>query len=135
MTLLVAKKQHPIPEQYSDRVIDLSQNSELNDLLFVSDLIITDYSSLVFEAALIKKPMLFYAFDLRGYINSRDFYFDFKSYIPGKIVYNLKELIQAINERDYDTGKMQEFAEMFFDDFDGKSTERVVKLLYKCLEE
>ena len=129
------KSQHPIPEQYSERVIDLSQNSELNDLLFVSDLIITDYSSLVFEAALIKKPMLFYAFDLRGYINSRDFYFDFKSYFPGKIVYNLKELIQAINERDYDTGKMQEFAKMFFDDFDGKSTERVVKLLYRCLEE
>ena len=49
----------PIPDRYADRVIDLSADNELNDLLFVTDVIITDYSSLVFEASLIDIPMIF----------------------------------------------------------------------------
>ena len=76
---------HPIPAEYSDRVIDLSEQTEINDLLFVADLIITDYSSLISEASLMNIPMIFYVFDLEKYINDRDFYFDFKEYIPGKI--------------------------------------------------
>lgn len=48
----------PIPKKYKDRIIDLSEDSELNDLLFVTDVIITDYSSLVFEASLLNIPMV-----------------------------------------------------------------------------
>ena len=123
----------PIPEEYSDRVIDLSEDPELNDLLFITDVIITDYSSLVFEASLLDIPMIFYAFDLEKYINERDFYFDFKRYVPGKIAYSLDEIIEAINKRDFCTEKIAPFADMFFDYRDGKSTDRVVKLLYDSL--
>ncbi len=129
----VSDKQ-PIPEQYKDRIIDLSENSELNDLLFVSDVIITDYSSLVFEASLLDIPMIFYVFDLEKYINDRDFYFDFKLYAPGKIVYSQEQLIDAISNGDFCTEKIRPFADMFFDYRDGKSTERVVNLIYKNLK-
>lgn len=128
------KGEHPIPEEYSDRVIDLSESTEINDLLFVTDVIITDYSSLVFEASLLNIPMLFYAFDLQAYIKSRDFYFDFKLYVPGKICTNIYTLLQAIKEEDFETEKMERFRNMFFDDLDGKSTDRIVNLIYKCLE-
>lgn len=124
----------PIPEKYKDRIIDLSEDTELNDLLFVTDLIITDYSSLVFEAALLKIPMVFYVFDLEKYINERDFYFDFKLYIPGKIVYSQEQLIDAVNSGDFCTERIEPFADMFFDYKDGKSTERVVNLIYDCLK-
>lgn len=124
----------PIPEQYADRVIDLSADNELNDLLFVTDVIITDYSSLVFEASLLDIPMIFYAFDLEKYINERDFYFDFKLYVPGKIVYSLDELIASINNNDFCTEKIGPFADMFFDKRDGKATDRVVKLIYDNLQ-
>ncbi len=123
----------PIPEELSDRVIDLSEDTELNDLLFITDVIITDYSSLVFEASLLFIPMIFYAFDLEKYINSRDFYFDFKKYVPGKIAYSLDDIINAINNKDFCTEKIGPFADMFFDYRDGKSTDRVVKLLYDNL--
>ena len=123
----------PIPEKYSDRVIDLSADNELNDLLFVTDVIITDYSSLVFEASLIDIPMIFYVFDLEKYINERDFYFDFKLYAPGKIVYSTEQLIDAINKEDYCTERIGPFADMFFDYRDGKSTDRVVSLIYDNL--
>ncbi len=125
----------PIPKKYRDRVIDLSQDTELNDLLFVTDVIITDYSSLVFEASLLNIPMVFYVFDLEKYVNERDFYFDFKGYAPGKIVYSQEELIDVINRGDFNTEKIEPFAEMFFDNRDGKSTERVVNLIYGALKE
>ena len=128
------RDEQPIPEEYRDRVIDLSMESELNDLLFVTDVIITDYSSLVFEASLLDIPMVFYAFDLEKYINERDFYFDFKQYVPGKIVYSLDELIDALNTRDFCTERIAPFADMFFDHRDGKATDRVVKLLYNNLK-
>ena len=124
----------PIPDEYADRVIDLSADNELNDLLFVTDVIITDYSSLVFEASLIDIPMIFYVFDLEKYINERDFYFDFKLYAPGKIVYSTEQLITAIKNQDYCTERIKPFADMFFDYRDGKSTERVVNLIYDNLK-
>ena len=127
-------EQHPIPKKYADRVIDLSESTEINDLLFVSDIIISDYSSLVFEASLLNKPMLFYAFDLISYIRSRDFYFDFKLYIPGKICTSLYTLLQAILEEDFEQEKIERFRDMFFDDLDGKSSERIAQLIYKCVE-
>lgn len=127
-------EEHPIPAEYSDRVIDLSASTEINDLLFVSDIIISDYSSLIFEASLLNKPMLFYAYDLQAYIKSRDFYFDFKLYIPGKICTNLYTLLQAILNEDFETEKIERFRNMFFDDLDGKSSERIANLIYKCIE-
>lgn len=127
-------EKHPIPEEYKDRVIDLSESTEINDLLFISDIIISDYSSLVFEASLLNIPMLFYAYDLQAYIKSRDFYFDFKLYIPGKICTSLYKLLQAIKEEDFETEKIERFRNMFFDDLDGNSSQRIADLIYKCLE-
>ena len=126
-------EKHPIPEEYKDRVIDLSDNMEINDLLFISDVIITDYSSLVFEASLVNVPMLFYAYDLQSYIRSRDFYFDYKLYVPGKICASLYTLLEAIKNNDFESEKIEKFRDMFFDDLDGKSTQRIVDLIYKCL--
>ena len=128
------QEKHPSPAEYKDRVIDLSENTEINDLLFVSDLVITDYSSLVFESSLLDIPMLFYAYDLQSYIKSRDFYFDFKLYIPGKICTSLYTLLEAIKNEDFETEKIERFRNMFFDDLDGNSSQRIADLIYKCLK-
>lgn len=126
---------HPVPDAYQDRVLDLSDQTELNDLLFITDLIITDYSSLVFEASLLDIPMLFYTFDLKKYISERDFYFNFESFVPGHFFYTQEKLQKAIVEQDLAQEKVQVFAKKFFDDFDGHATDRVVALLYKALGE
>lgn len=128
-------EQHPIPEGYENRVLDLSHQTELNDLLFITDLIITDYSSLVFEASLLNIPMLFYTFDLRKYISERDFYFNFESFVPGHFFYTQEKLQQAIIKEDFAQEKVRVFAKRFFDDFDGHATDRVAALLYKALGE
>ena len=129
------EEKHPIPEAYKERVYDFSESTEINDLLFVVDLIISDYSSLVFEASLLNVPMLFYVFDYIKYVRERDFYFDLDIYAPGKLVTKQKDIIEAIQKRDFCEEKIAPFAEMFFDRRDGKASQAVVDLIYKALHD
>ncbi len=134
-------KHHPfvkeeiiVDEKYRDRVLDLTGKDHINDLMLVSDLLITDYSSSVFEAAILNLPMLFYAFDKDQYIASRDFYCDYDSFAPGYVESDFENMIKqakAILNGDQDENNlwMEEKKARFFHDFlsalDGHSTERV----------
>lgn len=123
------ERKHPVDSSVSDRVLDLSSESEINDLLFVTDVLITDYSSVIFEASLLDIPMLFYAFDLEDYVVNRDFYYPFKKFVPGKIVRNVEQICNAIVNQDYELQKVKAFKHRFFDHLDGKSSERVAEFI------
>lgn len=134
-------KMHPfvnnpviIPEKYKASIIDFSADSELNDLLFVTDILITDYSSVVFEASLLGIPMLFYAFDLSEYIATRDFYYEYASFLPGKLELSLDGVIKAINSGDFESEKIEAFRNRFFDERDGKSSQRVADMILGLLK-
>ena len=126
---------HPVDASVKDRVLDLSTESEINDLLFITDLLITDYSSVIFEASLLNIPMLFYAFDLEDYVVNRDFYYPFKNFVPGKIVRNVDQIVESIGKEDYEQEKVETFKHRFFDQLDGKSSERVADFIMNLLEE
>lgn len=125
-------ERYTIKAEYKDYIIDLSQEDELNDLLFVTDLLITDYSSCVFEASLLDIPMLFYAFDLYHYIADRDFYCDYESFVPGKMVFNQNQIAKAIINKDYEAEKVEPFKHKFFTEIDGKSSKRVADEIMKA---
>ncbi|MCQ2481796.1 MAG: CDP-glycerol glycerophosphotransferase family protein, partial [Clostridia bacterium] len=97
------------------------------------DLLITDYSSAVFEASLLNIPMLLYAYDLEEYTAERDFYYEFKSFVPGKIVKTQAELINAVNEGDFEKEKIPAFRDKFFTDTDGKSSQRVADKIIEAV--
>ena len=78
--------------------------------------------------------MMFYAFDLYDYISSRDFYYDFESFVPGKIVFSENELIACVKNQDFEQEKVNGFKNKFFDDLDGKSSERVAHLILENLD-
>ena len=122
---------HPIPKEYEDRVVDLTEGYDINDLLFVTDIVITDYSSLIYEASLLDIPMLFYTYDYTEYARDRDFYFDLKLLSPGKLVYSQEEIVNAIRNEDFHTENMKKFKELFFDHLDGKSSARIADLIEK----
>ncbi len=66
-------------------------------LYLVADMLITDYSSVMFDYSILKRPMLFFTYDLEGYKNNlRGFYFDFLEEAPGPIVRSTEELIDSI---------------------------------------
>ena len=129
-------KHHPfvteevkIPNDLKDRVIDVKNYPEINDLLLITDVLITDYSSVIFEGAILNKKMVFYVFDLEEYIKERDFYFDFKEFIPGSVVKTEKELIEAINDEEFDRNNLEIFKSKYIDACDGNATKRVVDLI------
>ena len=131
---VVIIKMHPfvqqplaIPEPFRDRLLDGSAAGiDVNDLLFAVDLVITDYSSIVFEYSTLGRPMLFFAYDLDEYVATRDFYVPFESFVPGRIVRTFPELLDAIRREDYEGEKVAAFATRHFAHLDGGSTDRVI---------
>ena len=128
------KERYKVDEKYKDCIFDFSDKDELNDLLFITDLLITDYSSVVFEASLLDIPMLFYSFDLVDYVMDRDFYYEYEYFVPGKIVCNQNELTKSIINSDFDYNKVDNFKNLFFDNFDGNSTNRVADKILSVLK-
>src|SRR5699024_2135915 len=72
--------------QYPDFVLDVSGYPDIHSLLIVTDLLITDYSSIPFEFSILGKPMIFFAYDLEYYAATRGFWEDYESLVPGPIV-------------------------------------------------
>ena len=113
---------------YGDRVLDLTGKDHINDLMMVSDLLITDYSSSVFEAVILRLPMLFYAFDEEEYTASRDFYVDYEEFVPGPIAHTFEDLVRKTEEmlRSENSPDYRNFTEAYLGALDGHSTSRIV---------
>ena len=109
-----------------DFYLDLSSEREINDLLFITDVLITDYSSVIFEYSLFERPVIFFTPDYDDYIAHRDFFYDFDKYNYGIKATNMDELIEALRVKKVDTKKIKEFKDYFCSACDGKATKRVV---------
>lgn len=84
--------------QFDGKVLDVSTYPDMRELLLVSDLLITDYSSSFFDYALRNQPILFYMFDKKEYEDvTRGMYFDVKDRLPWPIVEREKELFNYIS--------------------------------------
>ncbi|MFG6114131.1 CDP-glycerol glycerophosphotransferase family protein [Halobacillus sp. MO56] len=124
-----------IPEEMQDFVIDVSKYPEVQELYTITDCLITDYSSVMFDYANTQKPMVFFAFDLDEYRDDlRGFYFDFEEKAPGPIVKTTSEVIEALSGLDQIKEDYKDKYQAFYDKFcyleDGKATERVVKEVF-----
>ena len=127
-------KMHPfvkekinIPQSVADKVFDLSCEREINDILFITDVLVTDYSSVIFENAVIGNACVLYAPDLKQYNDGRGFYYD---YSCGSVVQSFAELPAAVLSAK--PGKAeQEFKQRFVSLCDGNSTARFVKTILK----
>ena len=85
-------------EKYEGFIYDVSKYDDINELYIISDLLITDYSSVFFDYANLKKPILFYMYDLEEYRDDiRGFYIDINE-LPGEIITEEDRLIQAVKE-------------------------------------
>lgn len=117
--------------KYKNFIIDVSNYENINDLYIVSDLLITDYSSVMFDYANLKKPMIFYMYDYSEYKNNiRDFYFDLDN-LPGPIIKdeNTKKLCEVILKYNFDKFKLkyEKFNKKFNYLDSAKTAEKVVK--------
>ncbi len=116
--------------RYKGKVVNMSDHADVNTLMFVSSALITDYSSIIFEYILLDKPIYFYAYDRERFEkDSRGFYEDYESYVPGPVAYNTKELIEAVCGEDAYGEKRKQFKERSYKYTDGLSTDRLIDIL------
>ena len=126
-------KQHPLTAdkfsiEGSTFAFDISKDVAIETALCAADIVITDYSSLIFEYALLERPMIFFAYDLAEYEDARSFYFGYEGFVPGEIVTDTDEIISEIKrlETDFDIEKIRRFRQDYMCACDGKSTERII---------
>ncbi|WP_418909147.1 CDP-glycerol glycerophosphotransferase family protein [Glutamicibacter endophyticus] len=88
-----------IPEELAERVIDVSAYPDIQELYLAADVLVTDYSSVFFDYSILKRPIIFYAYDLVNYRdNLRGFYLDYDKDLPGPVVQSETELWQCVGK-------------------------------------
>ncbi len=135
-------KHHPLvkerPSVTDGFAYDFSDKMSAEELICVSDICISDYSSLIFEYSLFEKPMIFFAYDLKEYFDERGFYYDYEELTPGPVFKTTEEIIEYINdiENNFDKNIVISFREKFMSACDGKATERIISKVfgedYRC---
>lgn len=121
--------------QFDGFIYDFSSYTKLNDILFITDILISDYSSIPFDFSILDKPTIFYPYDLEKYKTIRGFWGDYTEVVPGPIVFSTNEIIQTIKEEKYNMDKLKTFQKYWNEYSDGKSSERVGEWLKNALND
>jgi CDP-glycerol glycerophosphotransferase len=105
---------------------------DIQEIYLISDVLITDYSSVMFDYSILKRPMIIYTEDYEKYKNKlRGFYFNIFEEFPGPIVKNTNDLVESI--KNYDKKKYDAQYNIFLNKFtsfdDGNASSRIVQLI------
>lgn len=122
-------------DKYKGFIFNMSDYDDVNDCYILSDIIITDYSSVFFDYANLKRPILFYMYDLDEYKGKlRDFYFNLDE-LPGPILKTQEDLENTILNINMYQEKYRNKYELFNQKFnyldDGHASERVIEKIFK----
>ena len=142
---VIFEKSHPVVNRVtsdstmiSEQLVDISNlNMDSQELLAVTDVLITDYSGCFVDFLLTGKPIILYLYDLEEYKEKRGLYFEIEQLNTGAVVYTENELVIAIvrylNNPELDSEKRKEVRNNFHDYQDGLSSERVYKEILKLI--
>lgn len=111
-------------------------DSDITDLYLVSDIHMTDYSSTMFDYAVLNRPMIFYTYDFEEYAEGRGMYFDFESEAPGPLILDTMQLIDFLKKPDFTPYEenYRLFREKFCQWDDGHAAEKVVDLIEQIMQ-
>jgi len=121
-------------------VIDVTTYPDITELFLASDVLITDYSSVMFDFSVTRRPMIFFVPDMDDYRDSiRGVYFDLSEIAPGPVLYTQDEVSAALRELDQQREKYAELYEAWVQRFnhhdDGHAAERIVRQLLAARKE
>ena len=103
-------------------------------VLSVCDCVITDYSAITIEAALLGKPVYFYLFDYEDYMAHNGLNVKLFDEFPGCVFSDAQELMAAINSGEYDYANYERFREKYLPDLSGRATDKIAELIIDCME-
>ena len=123
------RKATPIPDDLTSFAIDASDHPDIHELMLVSDVLITDYSSAIFEFSLLERPMLFFAPDHDEYLDERGFYWDYRTGVPGPVFETTAEVAAFLRAGTFDLERVRAFKAESFEVADGHASQRFVDVL------
>lgn len=129
----VVVRRHPFTERHAPPLPDGVLNGafgDMNELLTATDVLVTDYSSSIFEFALLRRPVVLFVPDLDDYAGARSFYRPFEDYAIGPVVREPGELAAAIRHVQVDDVRLDAFLDEFCSALDGHSSARIVRELF-----
>ena len=104
--------------------------TENNDILTVTDVMITDYSSVIFDYYLTGGRVVYYPYDFDTYYNGRSFYFDYEEYLFGPVAKHRKNSFRQFRRR-RTSRRFAGFGEKYMSACDGRATERVIQWVFE----
>ena len=121
--------------EYSGFLYDVSGYPDIAELYLISDLLITDYSSVFFDYANLRRPMLFFTYDLEKYRDIlRGFYMDMEEELPGPMLFTTEEIIASVENLDQIQAEYEEKYNIFYKKYcgweDGRASQRVVDAVF-----
>lgn len=117
--------------QYDDFVRDVSQFNKINDLLTISDLLISDYSGTIFEFAVLERPIICFGYDIDDYKKSRGLAIDLEKEIPGGVMKNEDQLLNRILGMNYEEEcKRTKQLKQKYLKFGGTATQKCVEAMF-----
>lgn len=131
---VILYKYHPLLKnvKHMENNAHFNMNHEdIHDLFTISDYLISDYSSIIFDFSLLHKPMVFYVPDIQTYMDTVGCFVDYQKVMPGPKCKTIEELVTGIKKSD--TSQINEFRDTFFAFKDGCNTQRVMELINKVM--
>ena len=118
-------------DQFKGFVYFVPPEEDIRNLYIISDALITDYSSVFFDYAILNRPIYFYMYDLASYRDElRGFYLDIYQDLPGKIIEDENLLLEEM-KKPFDYQKMSLFNQKFNNHEDGLASQRVVNIVFR----
>ncbi len=99
------------------------------DMLFAADYVISDYSCIIYEAAILHLPLFFYTYDFETYLATRDMYIDYKKEIPNDMYADPTKLFEAIDNGHFDMARQDAFLKKYVDYERPHITSDIVQLI------
>lgn len=135
--VLLFKPHYLIINKFSDTeelngfLYNVDASSEISDLYLIADVLVTDYSSVFFDYAILGRPIYFYMYDLDSYREElRGFYIDIYSDLPGDIYEDEEAMLKDIREGNFDWERLSQFNARFNEHEDGHASQRVIDIVF-----
>lgn len=111
-------------------ILDCCNYPEVNDLLIIADILVSDYSSIIFDYSILERPIICFGYDYDEYVKKRGFYFDLNKEFPSGIIRNDEDVLKLLKNMDYKlqcdkTKKMKQKFIMY----GGNATKTCIELL------
>ncbi|MGM9919659.1 MAG: CDP-glycerol glycerophosphotransferase family protein [Bhargavaea sp.] len=113
------------------RLIDAGSYPKVNELLAAADILVTDYSSLPFEYALLRRKMVFYLYDLEEYSKKTGIWAVSGDFFPGPVAATTHDVISHINDPAIDYSRIDDFNAAWNKYSDGCSSRKLIDRIYK----